>query len=227
MTELSKPKKSNRLLIIAVIAIVIVAIVSVSAYYYLPSQTPSKPDVVTNFREGAWANYSLSIYNTDGTVKSSGNMMATTTSGSYNGKDCWVYVENVSYTSTDGAIIGDTITYYLDKTTYATTHQIEVVTSDGVVAYNGTFNPGDAGFMDTIAIVRNMTITATDKSVTVPAGTFSTTQRDGPITYASEATTYNVTSWASKDVPTWGMVKYQFRLGSVLFSEYLLVGSGN
>lgn len=227
MTDSPKPKKSNKLLIIAVLVIVIVAAVSVSAYYYLPSQAPSKPDVVTNFREGTWANYSLSIYNTDGTVKSSGNMMATTTSGTYSGKDCWIYVENVSYTSTDGAIIGDVITYYLDKTTFATLHQTETVTSDGVVAYDAAFNPSDAGFMDTIAIVRNMTVTATDKSVTVPAGTFSTTQRDGPITYASEATTYNVTSWASKDVPTWGMVKYQFRLGSVLFSEYTLVSSGN
>jgi hypothetical protein len=227
MTEISKPKKSNKLLIIAVIVIVIVAVVSVSAYYCLPTQTTPKTDVVTHFRDGAWANYSLSIYNADGTVKSSGNMMATTTSGSYGGKDCWVYAENVSYTSTDGAVIGDVMTYYLDKATYSTLHQNEIVTSDGVVAYNATFNPGDAGFMDTIAIVRNMTVTATDKSITVPAGTFSTTQRDGPIIYASEATTYNVTSWANKDVPTWGIVKYQFRLGSVLFSEYLLVGSGN
>ncbi len=227
MTDLPKPKKFNKLLIIAVLVIVIVAIVSVSAYYCLPSAAPSKPDVVTNFREGAWANYSLTIYNPNGTVKSSGNMMATTTSGTYDGKDCWVYAENVSYTSTDGAVIGDVITYYLDKTTYTTLHQTEIVTSDGEVAYNATFNPGDAGFMDTITIVRNMTVTATDISVTVPAGTYSTTQRDGPITYASEATTYNVTSWANKDVPTWGMVKYQFRLGTVLFSEYLLVGSGN
>lgn len=227
MTDVSKPKKINKVLIAALLIIVIVAVVSVSAYYCLPSQTPSDPEVVTNFREGAWANYSLSIFNADGTVKSSGNMMATAVSGTYNGADCWVYVENVSYTSTDGAIIGDTITYYLDKSTYSTLHQTETVTSDGVVAYDAAFNPGDAGFMDTIAIVRNMTVTATDKSVTVPAGTFSTTQRDGPITYASEATTYNVTSWASTDVPTWGMVKYEFRLGTVLFSEYLLESSGS
>jgi hypothetical protein len=227
MTDLPKPKKSNKFLIIAVLVIVIVAVVSVSAYYCLPTQTTPKTDVVTNFRDGAWANYSLSIYNVDGTVKSSGNMMATTTSGSYGGKDCWVYVETVSYTSTDNAVIGDVMTYYLDKSTYSTLHQSEIVTSDGVVAYNATFNPGDAGFMDTIAIVRNMTVTATDKSVTVPAGTYSTTQREGPITYASEATTYNVTSWASSDVPTWGIVKYQFKLGGVLFSEYLLEGSGN
>jgi hypothetical protein len=154
-------------------------------------------------------------------------MMAITTSGTYSGKECWVYAENVSYFSIDGAVIGDVMTYYLDKATYATLHQSEIVTSDGMVAYNATFNPGDAGFMDTIAIVRNMTVTATDKSVSVPAGTFSTTQREGPITYASEATTYNVISWANKDVPTWGIVKYQFRLGSVLFSEYLLEDSSN
>jgi hypothetical protein len=227
MTDVSKPKKLSRVLIAALLIIIIVAIVSVSAYYCLPSQTPSTPDVVTNFREGAWANYSLSIFNPDGTVKSSGNMLATVTSGTYNGSNCWVYIENVSYASTDGVIIGDVITYYLDKSTYYTLHQTETVTSGGVVAYDAAFNPGDSGFMDTIAIVRNMTVTASDKSVTVPAGTFSTTQRDGPITYASEATTYNVTSWASTDVPTWGIVKYQFRLGSVLFSEYLLESSGS
>jgi hypothetical protein len=226
MSDVTKPKKLNKLLIAAVLAIIIIAVLSVTAYYCLPTQTP-KPTVVTNFHEGAWANYSLSIFNSNGTVASNGNMMATTNQGTYNGKDCWVYVENVSYTSTDGTAIGDVITYYLDTSTYATLHQTETVTTNGAVAYDAAFNPGDAGFMDTIAIVRNMTVTVTGKTVTVPAGTFSTTQREGPITYASEATTYDVTSWASTDVPTWGIVKYQFYLDENLFSEYQLTNYGS
>jgi hypothetical protein len=224
MADLSKLR--NKILIAAALIITIIVVVSVAAFYCLPSQTP-KPDAVTNFHEGAWANYSLSIFNSNGTVASTGNMMASTNKGTYDGKECWVYSENVSYTSTDGVAISDVITYYLDTSTYATLHQTETVTNNGEVAYDVSFNPGDAGFMDTIAIVQNMTVTVTGKSVTVPAGTFSTTQREGPITYASEGTTYDVTSWASTDVPTWGIVKYQFYLGGVLFSEYLLTSYGN
>lgn len=226
MPDSTKPMKINKLLIAVIAIIIIVATVSVTAYYCLPSQA-SKPDAVTNFHDGAWANYSLSIFSSNGTVASQGNMLASTAQGTYDGKECWIYKENVTYTSTDGAAISDVITYYLDKSTYATLHQTETVTSNGEVAYDAAFNPGDAGFMDTIAIVRNMTVTVTEKSVTVPAGTFSTTQREGPITYASEARTYDVTSWASTDVPTWGIVKYQFYLDGSLFSEYLLTNYGS
>lgn len=226
MSDVAKSKKPNKLLILLAVIVIIVAVLSVTAYYCLPSQN-SKPDAVTNFHDGAWANYSLSIFSSNGTVASQGNMLATTAQGTYDSKDCWVYKENVTYTSTDSAAISDVITYYLDKSTYATLHQTETVTSNGEVAYDAAFNPGDAGFMDTIVIVRNMTVTASEKSVTVPAGTFSTTQREGPITYASEGTTYDVTSWASKDVPTWGIVKYQFQLNGALFSEYLLTNYGS
>jgi hypothetical protein len=226
MVEVSKPKKSNKILLAAVLIIVIVAAVSVTAYYCLPSQTP-EPDVVTNFSDGAWANFSLSIYDSNGAVASSGNMLACAYSGTCDGSDCWVYVENTTYTNSDGSIVTDVVTDYLDKSSYSSLHKTEVVTSDGVMIYDEAFNPGEAGFMDTIATVRNFTITATDKSVMVPAGTFSTTERQGPITYASDPTTYEFTSWTSADVPTWGVVKYQFRLGGVLFSEYLLTDYGN
>jgi hypothetical protein len=228
MADMPKPKKPNKILIATalIIIIVAVAVVSVTAYYSLPSQTP-KPDVVTNFHEGAWANYSFSNYNSDGAVAHFGSMLASTARGTYDGKDCWIYVENVSIANPDGSAANDVFTYYLDTDTYTTLHQTETTTADGVVVYDAAFNPGDADFMDRIANLRNMTITATDKSVTVPAGTFSTTQREGPVTYANRATTFDVTTWASPDVPTWGTVKTQFYLNGSLCDEYLLTNYGS
>jgi hypothetical protein len=226
----SSKKKSNKPILLAVCLAVIVVAAVVSVYYFgLPSQPSEEPQgrVVTNFSDGAWANYSLTIYNQNGTVVSMGNMMAYANSGTYEGADCWVYVENVTYTSSEDTAVTDTVTSYLNKSTFAALHQTEQITSDGVVTYDEAFDSGDEGFMDTLAIVRNMTVTATDKSVTVPAGTFSTTQRQGTLTYPSDPTTYDLTSWASTEVPTWGMVKYEFRVGGVLFSEYLLEAYGN
>ncbi|HSV49481.1 MAG TPA: hypothetical protein VLH35_04120 [Candidatus Acidoferrales bacterium] len=228
MADESKSKKSKKLLIAAVLLIVIVAAVSVGVYYYLPNQTAPKPDAVTNFSDGAWANYNLTIYNATGTIASNGTMMVYTYAGTYNGTNCWVYVENVTYTSSSGATIVDVVTDYIDKTTYATLHSTQQTTSDGTVMYDKALSPGDAGFMDVIATVRNMTVTATDKSVTVLAGTFSTTERQGTLTYPSDPNTvYDLTSWASTQVPTWGIVKYQFHVGGVLSSEYLLVSYGS
>ncbi len=230
MTNNESTKKSSSRIILAAILIATVVIVAVAGVYclVLPNLKAEKsPEPVTNFSEGAWANYSLSIYNPNGTVTSSGYMMANTTAGTYNGSDCWVYVENVTYTSTDGSNVNDVITYYLDKSTYTNLHQTECITSNGEVAFDGEFNSGDNGYMDTIAVVRNMTVLATDKAITVPAGTFSTTERTGNLTYVSESATYTLTSWASKDVPTWGIVKYQFHLDGALFSEYLLESYGS
>jgi len=226
MVNVSNSGKSSKILLAVALVVIVLVAVSVTAYYCLPREKPN-PDAVTNFSDGAWANFSLSIYDTDGAVASSGNMMAYAYSGTYNGVDCWVYVENTTYTGSDGSIVTDVVTDYLDKSSYSTLHKAEVVTSDGVEIYNEAFSPGEAGFMDTIATVRNFTVTATDKSVTVPAGTFSTTERQGPITYASDPTTYDFSSWTSPNVPAWGVVKYQFRLGGVLFSEYLLESYGS
>ena len=226
MADMPKPKKSNIILIATALIIILVAVVSVTAYYSFPSQTP-KPDVVTNFHEGAWANYSFTSFNSNGTVAHTGNMLASTTRGTYDGKDCWIYVENVSITNLDGTVADDVFTYYLDTATYTTLHQTETTTSNGVVVYDAAFNPGDANFMDRIALLRNMTITATDKSVTVPAGTFSTTKREGPVTYANRATTFDVTTWASTDIPTWGVVKDQFYVNGSLCDEYLLTNYGS
>lgn len=220
-------KKSNKILVAAVLIVVIVAAAFIGVYYFAPpNQQAQKPAVVTNFSEGAWANFSLTIYNANGTLASIGRMAASSYSGTINGSDCWVYIENTTYTSSDGSIVTDVVTDYLTKSTYATLRKTEVVTSNGVVIYDESFSPQDDGFMDTIATVRNFTVTGTDESVTVPAGTFSTTMRQGQITYASDPTTYDLTSWTSSQVSAWGVVKYQFHVGGVLFSEYLLESYG-
>jgi hypothetical protein len=182
----SVKRKSNKILIAAVLIAVIVVAAFVGIYYFvLPNQQAQKPAVVTNFSDGAWANFSLSIYNANGTLASIGRMATRSYSGTINGSNCWVYMENTTYASSDGSIVTDVVTDYLDKSTYATLHKTEVVTSNGAVIYDQSFSPQDAGFMDTIATVGNFTITGTDQSVTVPAGTFITTMRQGQITYAA------------------------------------------
>ncbi len=223
MTNTSNPKNSTKIILIVVFILIIVVAVLV-AVFYCGSLNPAHEQsvVVTNFSDGAWANYSLTIYSANGTIASTGKMIVCAFSGTYNGVDCWVYVENTTYTNSYSSTVSDGVTDYLDKSTYSTLYKTEQITSDGALIYNETFSPGDADFMDTISTVRNFAITATDKSVTVPAGTFSTTERHGPITYASDPTVYQITSWTSKDVSTWGVVKYQFHLNGVLFSEYLL-----
>lgn len=221
-------KKSNKILVAAVLIAVIAIAAFIGVYYVvLPNQQAQKPAVVTNFSDGAWANFSLSIYNANGTLASIGKMMVCSYSGTINGSNCWVYIENTTYANLDGSTVTDVVTDYLDKSTYATLHKTEVVTSNGAVIYDQSFSPQDAGFIDTIATVRNFTITGTDESMTVPAGTFSTTVRQGQITYASDPTTYDLTSWTSRQVPAWGVVKYQFHVGGALFSEYLLESYGS
>ncbi len=127
--------KTNKLIIVVVCIAVILVATFVGIYYcVLPSQPTQKGEVVTNFSDGVWANYTANFYDKNGNFASQGNMMTYTTAGTYNGQDCWVYVENVTYTSTDGAAINDVITYYLDKSTYSTLHQTEQVTSDGLLA---------------------------------------------------------------------------------------------
>jgi hypothetical protein len=219
--------KSTKILAVVLLAVIAVAAFIGVYYFVLPNQQAQKPTVVTNFSDGAWANFSLSIYNANGTLASIGRMAARSSSGTINGSDCWVYIENTTYTSSDGSIVTDAVTDYLDKSTYATLKKTEVVTSNGAVIYDQSFSPQDAGFIDTIATVRNFTVTGTGESVTVPAGTFSATVRQGQITYASDPTTYDFTSWTSSQVSGWGVVKYQFHVGGALFSEYLLDSYGS
>jgi hypothetical protein len=84
-------KKANKLLIAAVFIAVIAITAFTGVYYFvLPNQQVQKPVVITNFSDGAWANFSLSIYNANGTIASIGRMAACSYSGTINGSNCWV-----------------------------------------------------------------------------------------------------------------------------------------
>ena len=72
-----------------------------------------------------------------------------------------------------------------------------------------------------------MTVNAKDKSVTVPAGTFSTTELHGTYDYLVTSEKYDLTMWISADVPAWGLVKSQFYFDGVLTWEYMLQSYGN
>ncbi|NLB76416.1 MAG: hypothetical protein GX799_08110 [Crenarchaeota archaeon] len=136
----------------AIFIVVVVVAVSVTAYISLPNQTP-EPVVVTNFSDGAWANYSSEFYQ-NGVFVSEGNLMAWVNAGTYNDADCWVYVENETYTLEGGIVQSNIQTFTIDKTTFVGLHQKNEVYENGVNTYTKDFNPGEEGFNDQLLILR-------------------------------------------------------------------------
>ncbi len=223
-------KKSNKIIIVAVLAAVILVAAVAGVYYCtLPSQpkTPETPDVVTNFSDGAWANYDMNYYATNGTLVSKDSMMVYAYASTENGTDYWVYVENETCTNSDGTIVNEVSTYYLDKSTYSNVHLHSEVFTDGVQTYDKEYVPGDTGFPDDLTHFQGMTVIASDESVTVPAGTFNTQETHGTYNFLITGTTYDMTAWSNADVPAWGIVKYEFTAADGSSYEYVLESYGS
>ncbi len=217
-------KKPNRIVILAVLVAVILIIAVVGAYYgTLPSQPTAKATPVTNFSDGSWANYTENYYDESG-QSSPGGMMTYTISGTYKNQECWNYVENMTWTDENGTWV-ETDTYYLNKSTYENLGQTCQVYNNGTLSSEKEFATNELA--NDLENFGNMTIIAKDQTVTVPAGTFSCTEQKGPIYYAGEDTTYDVTVWAKNDIPNWGVVKYQFYLDGALVCDYLLESYGS
>ena len=117
-------------------------------------------------------------------------------------------------------------TFTIDKTTFVGLHQKNEVYENGVNTYTKDFNPGEEGFNGQLLIFKSKTVQATDKSITVPAGTFSTTEHNGISVFFVNGATYDETVWINPDVPCWGVVKFQYYLDGALDTIYELESYG-
>jgi hypothetical protein len=194
--------------------------VSFAGIYYLapPGSQPKATDVVTNFSDGAWSKTKIVSYDDTGTtIDGEGYEDSLITSGTYDGKPCWVLTNNFSFTYTDGTQRVDYVTYYIDKSTYNNLHLSQKRVIDGEVKFDEEINPGSEGFDDDLLVYGNMTIFAAPETVQVPAGTFNATVRtrlDDPET----GLYYSV--WMSEAVPAWGIVKSRFYSGNLTICEF-------
>jgi len=225
MADATEPMKSKKVMLTAILIVIVVAAVSVAAYYFLAPQTPEQ-DVVTNFSDGAWANYSSEFYQ-DGVFVSEGRLLVWANAGTYNGVDCWIYVENETYTLEGGIVQSNIQTYTIDKTTFMGLHQKNEIYENGVNTYSKEFSPGEEGFNDQLLVFKSKTVQATDQSITVPAGVFITTELKGTSVFFVNGATYDATVWINPDVPCWGVVKFQYYLDGALDTIYVLESYGS
>jgi hypothetical protein len=223
-----KGKSKSKVIALAAVCIAIVLVAAfVGVYYLLPpknQQTPST-DLAPNFSDGAWLNYAIVSYNSDGTPKGHGVENSTITAGTYAGTPCWICAGDVVFTYNNGTVFHDVMTFYYDKSTYATLQMCMVRYADGELQYNETIGPNDEGFIDDYAYLSSLNVTATGQTVSVPAGTFECIARQGPDPTEPEV---SLAIWLSKDVPGWTEVKsaYSYSSDGRLFCTYTLESFG-
>ena len=219
-------KKSNpkKIVIVAVCVAVVIVAAFVGIYYLVPpnSEHPQDISVVTNFSDGAYANYVIVSYDDAGAVKGRGILNNTITDGTYDGKSCWVSLENYTFAYINGTVVNDLVTCYLDKSTYSNVQTSQQSYVNGELAYNETWGPDAADSFDDVSLFSNMTVIATDQSVSVPAGTFSTTEREGKV--EADVT---LTIWMNNAVPVWGEVKSNYTRDGQIICTYTLESYGS
>jgi hypothetical protein len=229
MGENTQTKKSSKKILVATVIIAVIIVAAVAGVYYgtQPSATAAeKGFAITNFRDGAWANYSVVYYDLNGEVVCPGSMLTYTYAGQYNNRDCWVYVENTTWTQVNGTG-SDIFTYYLDKTSYVTLYQTVDSYANGTHTNTMGYTSEAEGLVDNLSIFSSLSVKARDKSVTVPAGTFSTTEQDGPVTYVYYGESYGLHAYVNNTVPGWGIVEYQYYTMETMTSDYQLVSYGS
>ncbi len=225
MADTTDPMKSKKVILIAILIVIVVAAVSVAAYYFLAPQTPESV-VVTNFSDGAWANYTSEFYQ-DGVFVSEGRLLVWANAGTYNGEDCWIYVENETHTLEGGIVQSNIQTFTIDKTTFMGLHQKNEIYENGVNTYSKEFSPAEEGFNDQLLLFKSMTVQATNQSIIVPAGVFNTTELKDTSIFSVNGATYDITAWINPDVPCWGVVKYQYCQDGALDTICLLESYGS
>lgn len=218
---------STKLGIVTVVIAAVILAASVTGVYYcaIPSTAAEKATVITNFSDGAWANYSIVYYDINGEVVCPGNMLTYTYAGKYNDGECWIYVENCTWSQVNGTG-ADIFTYYLDKTSYLTMYQTVDSYANGTLVNSIGYTTVEEGLADNRLIFEGLTVTAKDKSVTVPAGTFRTTEETGPVTYTYYGESYGLRAYVNDAVPAWGVVEYQYYTNATMTSIYKLVTYG-
>jgi hypothetical protein len=227
MTKNTSNKIKTRKILFCIICVTLILVVSFAGIYYLtpPDSQLKATDVVTNFSDGAWSKTKIISYDDTGTtIDGEGYEDSLITSGTYDGKACWILTNNFTFTYTDGTQRVDYVTYYIEKSTYNNLHLSQKQVINGEVRFDEEINPGSEGFDDDLLVYGNMTISAVSETVQVPAGTFNATVRtriDDPET----GIYYSV--WMSEDVPAWGIVKSRFYIGNLTVCEYLLESYGS
>jgi len=171
-----------------------------------------------NFRDGAWANYTLKTYNETGAVTLEAHLKESVDSGSYKGAACWLLT-----TAQDQTYEGYTSTiktiYYLQKSNLQGLHvkiyYNDILSSEYDLNETTTIDPGITGEIDPDTIISYQTIT-------VAAGTFVDCAK-AQVTSPSGGATV----WAHKNVPVYGLVKMEIYTGALLtMSEELTAYSG-
>jgi hypothetical protein len=189
----------------------------------LVTATPaSSGQTYMGYRVGAWANYTESNYDGNGTVTASYDLGYSVDEGIIKGVDCWLLQTELKL-SADGSVMKTVATYWLDKSSLKGLHYKIVISSNGLVISNteNDYSPGDVNDIPT-AINQNTVIS--HESVMVPAGTFncdkaSTTTKD-------LGNTYVTTVWGNPNIPVVGMVKQELTSNGALISSTELVAYG-
>ena len=172
----------------------------------------------TNFRAGAWANYTIKFLdNETGELLTETHMKESVDAGTYNGITCWLLTTAQDqtyggYTTTSKTVL------YMNKNTMQSIH-VKYYTND-TLTYEADLNatsstdPGTTSEIDPSTIVSYETIT-------VPAGTFTNCYK---ATFAS--TTGPVYVWGHQDVPIFGLVKMELYSGTALVMSEELTAYG-
>ena len=223
----AKPKSRRFLLVAVCVAVIVIALIAAVYCFVLPGMNSQNGfSIVTNFSDGAWANYVVNLYEENGVFASQDTMSVSATSGAFNGKDCWIYVEDYSHINAT-ATYSSVTTYYLDKSTFYNMHLKNQLLINGESILAEEFNPESTHFLDDKQNFEEMTVVARGVTAAVQAGTFSCIKRSGTIYYPDSVYGYyDVTNWVSADVPAWGMVRYQAHHNGMLISEFELVSYG-
>jgi hypothetical protein len=223
--QIVKAKSKSKVIALVAVCIAIVLVAAfVGIYYLLPSNNQQIPssNIAPNFSDGAWLNFAIVSYDSAGNPKGHGIENGTITSGIYSEKPCWIYTGNITFTYNNGTIFKDLMTSYYDKSTFATLQMSQVRYANGELEFNQTLGPNDEGFVNDLEYFRSLNVTAIHEIISVPAGTFKCTVREGP---DPEPSVY-FTIWLSKDVPAWGEVKFQYSSDEYTFCTYTLESFG-
>ena len=249
---LKSPKRFSKVMIAAVLIIALALAATGGAYYVMtlphdnnpgpepsptaspqtsPSPTSSPSATVTpspsgavsiGYRDGAWANYTLKNYNSNGAVAANYDMSYAVSQGSINGVDCWILKTELKLSI--GTDVTKTVTtYWLNKSNLQGVHYKIVITSNDIVISDteNDYSPGD--FNDIPTTINPSTVISKE-SVTVPAGTFNCDKAVS--TQTDLGKTFVTTVWGNSNIPVVGMVKQQMTQDGVLISTTELTSYG-
>jgi hypothetical protein len=169
-----------------------------------------------NFREGAWANYTIKTYDEDGTVLTESQLKESVASGTYNSTACWLLTitTDVSYAGYSTTMKQIT---YLNKNTMQGLH-IKMYLND-VLTDEYDLNETTTTELGTTQIDPNAIVTY--ETITVPAGTF-------PNCAKTQVTNENGKAyvWGHETVPIFGMVKMELYMGTTRTVSQELIAYG-